>query len=57
MRITFKISGESQIYSDMIQNYVKIGKVALLSRVMKKDAKDYKCALLAMDGKNNSFTL
>ena len=39
-RITFKISGANQIYSGMIPNSVKIGKVEHLSLAMRKDVKD-----------------
>jgi hypothetical protein len=40
MRITSKISGVNQISSDMIPNFVKIGKVGPLLHVMKKVARD-----------------
>ena len=54
MRITFKISDVNQIFLDMILSFVKIGRVELLSHVMKKDAKDLKPAISVMVGRNNS---
>lgn len=54
-RITFKISGEDQIYSDMIPSSVKTGKVELSSPVTKKAAKGSNLVLLAMVGKNSNF--
>lgn len=54
MRITSKIIEENLICSDMILNFVKIGKVELSLLVMKKAVKDYKLANSVMVGKNNN---
>ena len=54
-RITFRILGEGQIFSDMTPSFVKIGRVAHSLLAMKKAVNAYKCVLSAMDGKNNSF--
>jgi len=53
-RITFRTSGENQIYSGMTQSSVKIGKVAPSLPAMKRGAKDFKIAHLAMDGRSSS---
>ena len=55
MRTTSRTLEESLIFSDMTLNYVRIGKVAHSSHVMKKVARGCKLALSVMAGKNNSF--
>jgi|LauGreDrversion4_2_1035121.scaffolds.fasta_scaffold114855_1 hypothetical protein len=57
MHIISKILGESQIYFGMKLSFARIGKVGLLSLVMRKDVNALKNVLTVMAGKSNSSIL
>ena len=55
MPITSRILEGNLIFSDMIQSYVKIGKVGLSLHAILKGARGWNSAPTAMVGKNNNF--